>query len=483
MKQQKNSQILWYSLAFMAFSTVWGFGNIINGFSEYGGLKAIAAWLLIFALYFVPYALMVGELGSAFKSAGGGVSSWINETVGAKLAYFAGWTYWVVHMPYISSKPGGVIVATSWVLFKDNRVSQMSTMTMQLIRLVIFIVALLLARRGIRVLKRLATIAGTAMFTMSMLFILLMIAAPSITDAQVLSIDWSPSSFKPTMNAAFFLNISILIYAVGGCEKMSPYVNKMKDPSKDFSKGMIALAGMVVACAVLGTIALGMMFDSNNIPKDLMTNGAYYAFQKLGQHYHVGNLFLVLYAICNIITQISGIIISVDAPLRMLLNNVDNQYIPSSLLKQNKYGAYSNGLKLVFVIVSVIIIVPALGIKDVDTLVRWLVKLNSVCMPLRYLWVFFAYMALKKAGEKFPAEYRFVKNQKLGIFLGGWCFAVTAYACLSGIYSDDLFKFALNLITPFVLIGLGFIMPYLAKRERIKKENEKCGSEYGGQVS
>lgn len=471
MKQKQDNQILWYSLAFMSFSAVWGFGNIINGFSEYGGLKAIAAWLLVFVFYFIPYALMVGELGSAFKNAGGGVSSWINATIGPKIAYFAGWTYWIVHMPYISSKPGGVIVASSWVMFKDNRVSQMSTMVMQLICLVIFAAALYLASRGIKILKRMATIAGTAMFTMSMLFILLMIAAPSITSAQVMNIDWSPSTFKPTMNTAFFLNISILIYAVGGCEKMSPYVNKMKNPAKDFSKGMIALAGMVVVCAVLGTISLGMMFDSNNIPKDLMTNGAYYAFKQLGEHYHLGNLFLIMYAVCNIITQLSGIIISVDAPLRILLDNVDEKYIPSKMLKQNKYGAYSNGLKMVFIIVSVIIIVPALGISDVDALIKWLVKLNSVCMPLRYLWVFTAYIVLKKAGEKFPAEYRFVKSRKLGMLLGGWCFAVTAYACLSGIYSDDHFKLALNLITPFVLIGLGFIMPHLAKKEREAKSS------------
>ena len=99
--QNGEKKILWYSLAFMAFSTVWGFGNVINGFSEYGGLKAIVSWILIFAIYFVPYALMVGELGSAFKRAGGGVSSWIYETIGPRMAYYAGWTYWVVHMPYI----------------------------------------------------------------------------------------------------------------------------------------------------------------------------------------------------------------------------------------------------------------------------------------------------------------------------------------------------------------------------------------------
>ena len=113
---KSEKKIMWYSLAFMAFSTVWGFGNVINGFSEYGGLKAIVSWALIFAIYFVPYALMVGEMGSAFKEAGGGVSSWILETIGPRMAYLAGWTYWIVHMPYISQKPNGAVIATSWAI-------------------------------------------------------------------------------------------------------------------------------------------------------------------------------------------------------------------------------------------------------------------------------------------------------------------------------------------------------------------------------
>lgn len=105
-----------------------------------------------------------------------------------------------------------------------------------------------------------------------------------------------------------------------------------------------------------------------------------------------------------------------------------------------------------------------------DTLVRWLVKVNSVCMPLRYLWVFVAYIALKKAGERFPAQYRFVKNKTLGVVLGAWCFLFTAFACVLGIYSEDTFQFVLNIVTPFVLIGLGFIMPQIAKRSKAKNQ-------------
>lgn len=465
MSQQNDKKIMWYTLAFMAFSGVWGFGNVINGFSEYNGLQAIVSWLIIFAIYFIPYALMVGELGSAFNQHGGGVSSWIHETIGPKLAYYAGWTYWIVHMPYISQKPSGFMIATSWAIFQDKRISAMNPVIMQLACLAIFLLGIYIASKGLEPLKKLSALAGTSMFIMSILFIILMMAAPAITNASLNSIDWSLKSFMPAFDAKFFTSLSILVFAVGGCEKISPYVNEMKDPKKGFSKGMVALAGMVAVCAILGTIALGMMFDSNNIPADLMTNGAYYAFQMLGEYYNVGNFFVIIYAITNLIGQFAVLVISIDAPLRILLNSADRNFIPERLFKQNENGAYVNGHKIILVIVSILIVIPALGIGSVDEMVKWLVKLNSVCMPLRYLWVFVAYIALKKTGDKFSREYTFIKNKTLGIIVGIWCFGFTAFACLGGMYSTDKFQLTLNILTPFILIALGLIMPYIARKE------------------
>lgn len=104
-KSTSNKKILWYTLAFMAFNSVWSFGNVLNGFTYFDGVKAAGSWILVLALYFIPYALIVSELGTTFKEEGGGVSSWIDKTIGPKIAYYAGWTYWIVHMPYISQKP------------------------------------------------------------------------------------------------------------------------------------------------------------------------------------------------------------------------------------------------------------------------------------------------------------------------------------------------------------------------------------------
>lgn len=40
MKTQ-DKKIQWYVLAFMSFSTVWGFGNVLNGFIYFNGTQVM----------------------------------------------------------------------------------------------------------------------------------------------------------------------------------------------------------------------------------------------------------------------------------------------------------------------------------------------------------------------------------------------------------------------------------------------------------
>lgn len=471
-----KKKITWQALAFMAFSTVWGFGNVTNGFVYFNGIQVTLSWILMFALYFVPYALMVGELGSAFKNEGGGVSSWLNKTMGAKVAYYAGFTYWACHITYIASKGSGSLKALSWAIFRNAETyDSLPTLGVQLATLAVFLLGCFIASRGLNPLKKLLTLAGTTMFVMSLLYIVMMFAAPAINPgATFVSMDLSMKSLIPNFNVAYFTSLSILVFAVGGCEKISPYVNKVENPSKGFPKGMISLAIMVVVCAILGTFAMGMMFDpavineSTESFNSYAANGSYWAFQKLGEYWHVGDFFLIIYAICNLISQFAILVLSIDAPLRMLLDNEDTrQFIPSKLQKKNKYGVYSNGIRLVAILSGAIILIQSV-VPGAAAVLQQLTKLNSVCMPLRYLWVFVAYLALRKAYDKIPAEYRFVKNQGVAKFFGGWCFLITAASCILGMYSDDLFTFALNVITPVILTALGLIMPQIAKREQKK---------------
>ena len=479
----QNRNLTWRNIALMGFVMVWGFGNVVNNFANQG-LTVVFSWIFLIGLYFVPYALMVGELGSAFKDSKGGVSAWIKSTTTPMLAFMAGWTYWVVHVPYLAQKPQALLIALSWAISPSGElagtIKALNPIILQSIVLAVFLVLLYLSTKGVKVLKTVGNIAGTSMFAMSILFIILGLAAPAIT-GQVATPNITAKTFVPKFDFAYLTTLSMLVFAVGGCEKISPYVNNTKNPTKNFPKGMLVLAGMVAVCALLGSIAMGMMFNSNAIPEDLLMNGQYYAFQLLGEHFGVGNIFVIVYALANTAAQLSAVVFSIDAPLKVFLGDADERFVPKTLTKTNKNGVLVNGYLMTAILVSILIIVPALGIGNTNELFNMLLKLNSVVMPMRYLWVFLAYMMLKKSASKFKTEYKFVKSEKLGFMIGLWCFAFTAFACIMGMFpanleafsSEWIFTVSLNIMTPIVLMGIGLILPILAKKNNKKEADSK----------
>lgn len=473
----EEKKLNWRMLAMMGFTIVWGFGNVVNNYANQG-LTVVVSWLLILFLYFLPYTLMVGEMGSVFDSKAGGVSSWIGSTYGPTLAYFAGWTYWVVHIPYLAQKPQSALVALSWVLFQNgDMIKGVNPLILQSIVLVIFLGFLWLASKGINSLKKIGALAGTSMFFMGILYILLAVAAPSIVGAKSATMNWNLSTFLPKFDFTYFTTISMLVFAVGGCEKISPYVKDVENPDKNFPKGMLVLAITVGMSALLGSLAMGIMFDSNNLPTDLKMNGQYQAFKLLGEYYGLGNILMIIYAFANTLGQISALMFSIDAPLKILIGDGDKDFIPQSFTKTNKYGASIVGYRMTAILVGILIIIPAIGIGDMNRLYNWLLDLNSIVMPLRYLWVFLAYIGLrgfiKNRGLSQNAVFKFINNDKIATLIGVWCFSFTAFACLMGIFPKNIEKFSqewifqitLNILTPLVLVGLGFILPKIARKQ------------------
>ena len=110
MEEKDSKQLSWLMIALIAFNIVWGLGNVVNNFAQQG-IVVITSWILLLIIYFIPYTLMVGQLGSTFKDSEGGVSDWIKFTSTKQLAFFAAWTYWVVQIPYLAQKPQTILIA------------------------------------------------------------------------------------------------------------------------------------------------------------------------------------------------------------------------------------------------------------------------------------------------------------------------------------------------------------------------------------
>lgn len=476
----EKKQLLWYNIAFIAFASVWGLGNVVNNFTL-EGMSVVTSWILISLLYFVPYTLIVGQLGATFKNDESGVAAWIRELTTPKIAYLAAWTFWVVNISYLAQKPQTILIAFSW-LFRGNGnfVNEVSSIWIQIICLGIFLFFLWLASRGIVTLKRIGSIAGIGLIIMSLLFIILAFSAFRFSNVTVATQHMdSVKTYLPKWNINYLSTISMLVFAVGGAEKIAPYVNKTKNAGHEFPIGMIALAVLVIFSALSGSIAMGLLFNANHIPKDLLANGAYYAFQKLDSYYHVGHLFLILYAIANVLEQVAALLFSIDAPLKMLLgDHADYRFIPQKLVKRNKHDALINGYILTGILVSILIILPALYIGNMNKLFNWLLNLNSVVLPMRFLWVFAAYVILNRQIKRFKSDFYFVKNRLAGILIGSWCFLFTAFACILGMIPKTTGttwwrQLELNIATPIVFILLGGILPLIAKWQNRQAINAK----------
>ena len=70
---------------------------------------------------------------------------------------------------------------------------------------------------------------------------------------------------------------------------------------------------------------------------------------------------------------------------------------------------------------------------------------------------------------KHGIEHHHLKGKTLGMIIGGWCFFVTLFCCITGVYSTDMRTMILNICTPVVLIVLGMILPII-RQAQDKKE-------------
>ncbi|MGL6168073.1 MAG: amino acid permease, partial [Fusobacteriaceae bacterium] len=85
-KVKTDSKMKLMALILMIFTSVFGFNNIPRSFYLMG-YSAIPWYIFSGLLFFIPYAFMMAEYGSAFKKETGGIYSWMEKSVGPKYAF------------------------------------------------------------------------------------------------------------------------------------------------------------------------------------------------------------------------------------------------------------------------------------------------------------------------------------------------------------------------------------------------------------
>ena len=136
-----------------------------------------------------------------------GLSTWIKHTMGPGLAYLAAWTYWVVTSR--SGEPQAILIALGWAMKGDGSlIKEYSVVALQGLTLVLFIFFMRVASRGMKSLKIVGSVAGIAMFVMSLLYVAMAVTAPAITEVHIATtnITWGNvhSSYRLYLHYHYF---------------------------------------------------------------------------------------------------------------------------------------------------------------------------------------------------------------------------------------------------------------------------------------
>lgn len=433
--------ISWQTLFLMALCTVIGLDDIMFNFQNQG-MAVIFSWIVMVLFYVIPYSLMVGQLGSAFSTEGGGLSSWVRGIDGEFLGYFTTWTYWAASIPYAVDSANEVIVDLGWALTGSEKFQdQIPNSLFALLTFVTFIVFIIIEHHFSNSMEFLSTIGGGLMVIMTILFVVLAFVGLAKSGGHMATTNFTWKDIFPKFDWHYFSTIAMLIYAMNGAELVAPYVTKMKKPQYDFPKAMIALAAMTAFLTILGSFALGIYFNANHMPNDLKMNCA---------------LLAVL----------------LDAMTRMLISDTGSRYMPKFLRKKDKNGLPINGYILTVALSSFIMIL-GIFLPDMNDIFNWLLNLNAIVSPGVTCWIFYSFMRVRKDSKKFPSKYVFIKNDKIAYAVGLILLLVTAIATIMGITPQDVpegssiwwYELIINIVAVIVLIGLGAILPGIRHRE------------------
>ena len=468
----KKRYISWPVLALMDFVTVVGFDDLTYNFQNQG-MGVITSWIIMILMYVIPYSLMVGQLGSTFDDDGGGLTSWVRETSGEFLGYFAAWTYWAASIPYVVDTANTIAVALGWVVNGNAKLqTQMSNSSFALFTLLIFVFFIIIQSRFEHSLEVLSTIGVIAMFGMTVLFVVMTVTALGM-GGHIATKPLTVHTIVPTFNLHYLTTLGFLIFAINGAERIAPFVTKMRNPNRDFPKAMIMLSIMTGFLTIFGSFSLGVFFNAYHLPDDLKINGSYYAFQALGQRFHMGNTLMYVFAFTEIFYLAALLAVLLNAMTRMLISDTGNRYMPKFLRKTNSAGLPINGYILT-VGLSAFIMFLGILLPNMKDIFNWLLNLNGIISPGVTCWIFWSFIKIRMNDDKYKSGYVYIKNKKLSLAVGWWCLILTGVATVAAVGPQDVpfgstmwwYELVINFVAIIVLIGLGFVLPYITKRER-----------------
>lgn len=433
------------SLILMIFTSVFGFANIIRAFYLMG-YSAIPWYVLSALLFFIPYAFMMAEYGSAFRKETGGIYSWMEKSIGSKYAFigtfmwYASYIVWMVNVASsiwipLSTAISGFDKTAQWTLFGIFNPTQ----TLGILGALWILLVTFVATKGVEKITKVTSVGGIAVALLNIILlfgglIVLFINKGEFAQPMqdiVTSLTQSPNeNYQTPVSILSFLTFAI--FAFGGLEVLGGLVDKTENAEKTFPKGLTISAIVIAVGYSLGIFVTGMftnwseVLSSSNVH---MGNVAYVVMQNLGTQVGLSfglssnvsleiGLWVARFVGISMFLALTGAFFTLTySPLKTLIEGSPKKIWPGKL-GEIKDGMPINAMKVQAAIVIVMILAIAFGGEGASEFFTLLILMTNVAMTIPYIFLSAAFPAFKKKQLSGKVEKSFVvyKSYKGALF-------------------------------------------------------------------
>ncbi len=417
--KKHSAKLTLVSLILMIFTSVFGFNNMPRSFYLMG-YSAIPWYILSGITFFIPFAFMMAEFGSAFKNEKGGIYSWMERSVGAKYAFvgtfmwYASYVVWMVNIcssiwiPFSNSIFGKDTTAT-WSIFGLK-----STQTLGILGVIWILLVTFTATKGLEKIKKVTSVGGTAV-VLTNVFLIIGALAVLIANHGHFAQGILHGGFTTSPNPSYQNPLSIFsflvfaLFAYGGIEVVGGLVDETENAAKNFPKGIIISAMVIAIGYSLGILLCGMFTNWKVLagPNVHMGNVAYVIMQNLG--YQLGLSFglaqgaaLTLGAWVarffgfSMFLSLTGAFFTLSyAPLKQMIEGTPKGLWPGKM-GEVKDGMPHAAMWIQCTIVIVFVIMLTIGGAAAAKFFTILVNMTNVAMTIPYMFIAGAFAPFKK---------------------------------------------------------------------------------------
>ena len=202
-------------LILMIFTSVFGFANSPSAFYLMG-YSAMPFYLFSALFFFIPFALMMAEMGAAYRKEEGGIYSWMNHSVGPRFAFMGAFMWFSSYMVWMVSTAAKIWVPFSTFLFGADKTQTWalagltSTQTVGILAACWMLLVTFVAVKGMHKIAKITAVGGIAVMGLNLVLLLVSLVILLLNGGHYAQ----PLDFTASPNPGYQSGLAMLSFVV-----------------------------------------------------------------------------------------------------------------------------------------------------------------------------------------------------------------------------------------------------------------------------